>query len=106
MAGRGATKELPCKRVGTRPSAYCGSRWSPRSRFRPPCFCWGGWVTYNNAFAHADEELRARLDVLSEQANTVFESVALNFTSVDTIVGGMTDEQIQASDAEPARQTA
>ena len=69
-------------------------------------FCWGGWVTYNNAFAHADEELRARLDVLSEQANTVFESVALNFTSVDTLVDGMTDEQIQGIGAEPARQTA
>ena len=61
-------------------------------------FCWGGWVTYNNAFAHADEELRARLDVLSEQANTVFESVALNFTSVDTLVGGMNDEQIRAAE--------
>ena len=61
-------------------------------------FCWGGWVTYNNAFAHADEELRARLDILSEQANTVFESVALNFTSVDTLVGGMTDEQIRAAE--------
>ena len=60
--------------------------------------CWGGWITYNSAFAHADEELRARLDILSEQANTVFETVALNFTSVDTIVGGMTDEQIKASE--------
>ena len=59
--------------------------------------CWGGWITYNSAFAHADEELRARLDILSEQANAVFETVALNFTSVDTLVGGMTDEQIKAS---------
>jgi signal transduction histidine kinase len=63
-------------------------------------FCWGAWVTYNNAYAHADEELRSRLDVLSEQANTVFESVALNFTSVDTIVDGMTDAQIKASEPE------
>ena len=62
--------------------------------------CWGGWVTYNNAFAHADEELSARLDVLSEQANTVFESVALNLTSVDTIVGNMSDAQIRASEAD------
>jgi len=59
--------------------------------------CWGTWVTYNNAFAHADEQLSATMDVLAEQANTVFESVALTFTSVDTLVGAMSDDQISAS---------
>ena len=61
-------------------------------------FCWGAWVTYQSAFAHADEELRARLDVLAEQANTIFESVALTFTSVDTLVDAMPDDQIKASE--------
>ena len=60
--------------------------------------CWGAWVTYQSAYAHADEELKARLDVLSEQANTIFESVALTFTSVDTIVDAMPDEQIKSSE--------
>jgi signal transduction histidine kinase/CheY-like chemotaxis protein len=61
-------------------------------------FCYGAWVTYSNAFAHADEQLSATLDVLSEQANTVFESVALTFTSVDTLVDAMPDDQIKASE--------
>ena len=61
-------------------------------------FCYGAWVTYNNAFAHADEQLSATLDVLAEQANTVFESVALTFTSVDTLVDAMPDDQIKASE--------
>ncbi len=60
--------------------------------------CWGTWVTYNNAFAHADEQLSATMDVLAEQANTVFESVGLTFTSVDTLVGAMSDDQISASE--------
>ena len=61
-------------------------------------FCWGAWVTYNNAFAHADEQLSATLDILAGQANTVFESVALTFTSVDTLIGAMPDDQIKASE--------
>lgn len=60
--------------------------------------CWGAWVTYQSTFAHADEQLNATMDVLVEQANTVFESVALTFTGVDTILDGMTDEQIKASE--------
>jgi signal transduction histidine kinase/CheY-like chemotaxis protein len=61
-------------------------------------FCWGAWVTYNNAFAHADEQLSATLDILAGQANTVFESVALTFTSVDTLVDATPDDQIKASE--------
>ncbi len=61
-------------------------------------FGYAAWVTYNNAFAHADEQLSATLDVLSEQANTVFESVALTFTSIDTLVDAMPDDQIKASE--------
>ena len=61
-------------------------------------FCWGAWVTYNDAFAHADEELNARMDVLAEQANTVFESVKLTFTSVDTIIDAMPDDQLKSNE--------
>jgi signal transduction histidine kinase/CheY-like chemotaxis protein len=61
-------------------------------------FCWGAWVTYNNAFSHADEQINATMDVLAEQANTVFESVALTFTGTQTILDGMSDEQIRASE--------
>jgi len=62
-------------------------------------FCWGAWVTYNDAFAHADEELNARMDVLAEQARTVFESVRLTFTSVDTIIDAIPDDKIKADEA-------
>ena len=62
-------------------------------------FCWGASVTYNDAFNHADEELNARMDVLAEQARTVFESVRLTFTGVDAIVDAKTDDQIRASEA-------
>ena len=61
-------------------------------------FCWGAWVTYTDAFDHADEQLNASMDVLAEQANSVLEVVALTFTSVDTIVDAMTDDQIRASE--------
>jgi two-component system, NtrC family, sensor kinase len=61
-------------------------------------FCWGAWITYNDAFAHADEQLNAIMDVLAEQANTVFESVTLTFISVDAIVDAMPDDQIKASE--------
>jgi two-component system NtrC family sensor kinase len=60
--------------------------------------CWGTWVTYNGAFAHADERISAALDVLAEQANTVYESVALTFTSVDAVVDAMPDDAIKANE--------
>jgi signal transduction histidine kinase len=61
-------------------------------------FCWGAWVTYQDAFVRADEQLNARMDVLAEQANTVFDSVSLTFTSVDTLVDAMADDQIKTSE--------
>ena len=35
---------------------------------------------------------------MAGQANTVFESVVLTFTSVDTLIGAMPDDQIKASE--------
>jgi two-component system NtrC family sensor kinase len=61
-------------------------------------FSYASWVAYHNAFAHADEQLSAALDVISEHANKVFQSVDLTFSSVDAIIGDLSDEQIKASE--------
>ena len=60
-------------------------------------FCWGAWVTYQDTFREADDHLSARMDVLAEQARTVFETVSLTLTSADAIIDGMSDDQIKAS---------
>jgi signal transduction histidine kinase/CheY-like chemotaxis protein len=59
-------------------------------------FSYAGWVNYHNALAHADEQLTASLNILSEHASKVFQSVDLTFTSVDAILGDPPDEQIKA----------
>jgi two-component system NtrC family sensor kinase len=61
-------------------------------------FSYASWVTYQDAYAHADEQLLARLDTMVEQANRIFQSVNLTFTSVDAIVDGMNDEEIKESE--------
>jgi two-component system NtrC family sensor kinase len=60
-------------------------------------FSYASWIAYNNAFTHADEQLTTRLGIVSEHALKTFQTVDLTFTSVDAIVGGMTDDQIRAS---------
>src|SRR5262249_7382785 len=59
-------------------------------------FSYATWVNYHNALAHADEQLTASLNILSEHASKVFQSVDLTFTSVDALVGDPTDAQIKA----------
>jgi two-component system NtrC family sensor kinase len=61
-------------------------------------FSYASWVAYHSAFDHADEQLSAALDVISEHANKIFQSVDLTFTSVDAIIGDLSDEQIKASE--------
>jgi two-component system, NtrC family, sensor kinase len=61
-------------------------------------FTYAAWLTYRSTFAHADEQLSATMDIMSEHANKVFQSVDLTFSSVHAIVGDMTDEQIMASE--------
>jgi two-component system NtrC family sensor kinase len=63
-------------------------------------FSYAAWVTYKAAFVHADEQLSSTLDIMSEHANKVFQSVDLTFKAVNAIVGGMSDDEIRAS--EPA----
>src|SRR5262249_47935885 len=53
---------------------------------------------YRSAFDHADEELKASLNILSQHASGIFQSVELAFTAADAIIGDLTDEQIKASE--------
>ena len=61
-------------------------------------FLYAGWVNYREAIAHADEQLTTSLNILSEHASKVFQSVDLTFTSVDAILGNASDEQIKANE--------
>ena len=61
-------------------------------------FSYAAWLTYKSTFAHADEQLLANLDIMSEQGSKVFQSVDLTFTSVAAIIGGMTDDEIKAQE--------
>ena len=60
-------------------------------------FSYASWVNYRSALAHADEELNASLNILSQHASGVFQSVQLAFTAVDAILGHLTDDQIKTS---------
>ncbi|MFZ0065716.1 MAG: ATP-binding protein [Pseudolabrys sp.] len=59
-------------------------------------FSYASWINYRDTIAHADEQLTASLNVLSEHASKVFQSVDLAVTSVDAIAGDLSDEQIKA----------
>src|SRR6476646_5336726 len=59
-------------------------------------FSYASWISYQDTIAHADEQLTASLNILSEHASKVFQSVDLANTSVDAIVGDLSDEQIEA----------
>ena len=59
-------------------------------------FSYASWINYRDTIAHADEQLTASLNILSEHASKVFQSVDLAITSVDAIVGDLSDEQIEA----------
>ena len=61
-------------------------------------FSYAGWVNYRNARAHADEQLAATLDVISEHANKIFQSIDLALISVNVIAGNLPDEEIKASE--------
>ena len=61
-------------------------------------FSYASWINYQNALGRADDELAASLNILSQQASGIFQSVDLTFTAVDAILGDLTDEQIKSSD--------
>jgi len=59
-------------------------------------FSYASWINYQDSIAHADEQLTAALNILSEHASKVFQSIDLAVTSVDAIAGDLPDEQIKA----------
>ena len=61
-------------------------------------FSYATWTTYRGALAHADEQLATTLDIMSEQANKVFQSVDLSFAALKTVVGPLSDEEVKASE--------
>ena len=61
-------------------------------------FSYAAWTTYQSTLRHADEQLGANLDIISEQANKVFQSVDVAFASVRAIVGDMSDADIKAQE--------
>ena len=61
-------------------------------------FTYASGVAYRDAFVRADEQLEGRLDIISEYASRIFQSVDLTFTSVDTLVGDLSDDAIKASE--------
>jgi two-component system NtrC family sensor kinase len=61
-------------------------------------FSYAAWTTYRGAFERADEQLSASLDIISEQANKVLQSVDISFASIRAIVGNMSDEDIKAQE--------
>ncbi|HEX3162246.1 MAG TPA: ATP-binding protein [Pseudolabrys sp.] len=60
-------------------------------------FAYASWLNFQNAFARADEQLTSSLNILSEQASKVFQSVDLTFAGVDAVLGELSDDQIKAS---------
>jgi two-component system, NtrC family, sensor kinase len=63
-------------------------------------FCYASWVNYRAAFALADERIERALDIASEQALRVFQSISVTFDSVEQITRGRTDQTIKINEAE------
>jgi signal transduction histidine kinase len=61
-------------------------------------FSYAGWVNYWSLAAHTDEQLTASLNIVAVHANKIFQAVDLTFTSVDALIGDLSDEQIRASE--------
>ncbi|HXZ22746.1 MAG TPA: ATP-binding protein [Pseudolabrys sp.] len=61
-------------------------------------FSYVAWINYRTAFAQADEEIAASLNILSQHASGVFQSADLMFVAVNAVFGDLTDEQIKASE--------
>ena len=66
--------------------------------FPAAIFLYAGWVTYQTALGRADERLAAGLDVTTEHANKIFQSVDLVFAGVSSLVDNLTDDEIKAAE--------
>jgi two-component system NtrC family sensor kinase len=67
--------------------------------FPAAIFLYACWVTYTDAFERADERLVANLDVTTEHAKKILQSVDLAFAGINAAVAGLSDEDITASAA-------
>src|SRR5947209_2598119 len=63
-------------------------------------FCYVAWATWHSAFALADERIERSLDIASEQALRVFQSIGVTFDSVEQITRGRTSRTIRLNEAE------
>src|SRR4051812_25028796 len=63
-------------------------------------FGYVGWTTYHTAFALADERIERTLEIASEQALRVFQSISVTFDSVEQITRGRTGRTIKLNEAE------
>jgi signal transduction histidine kinase/CheY-like chemotaxis protein len=61
-------------------------------------FSYASWMTYRDVFDRADAQLLTTLDIMSEQANKVFQSVDLSFAALKAVVGSLSNEEIKASE--------
>ena len=61
-------------------------------------FSYASWVSYKSAVVHTDEQLGANLDIISEQANKIVQSIDLSFASLRAIVGDLSDDEIRAQE--------
>ncbi len=63
-------------------------------------FCYAAWVNYRAAFELADERIERGVDIASEQALRVFQSISVTFDSVEQITRGRTSRTIKLNEAE------
>jgi two-component system NtrC family sensor kinase len=63
-------------------------------------FIFASWLNYRHARAAADERIERSLDILSEHALKVFQTVERTIAEVDEITRGFSDDQIQQQEKE------
>ena len=63
-------------------------------------FCYASWTSYGGAYDLADERIERGLDIASEQALRVFQSINVVFDSVEQITRGRTNRSLRAGEAE------
>src|SRR5436305_5788709 len=59
-------------------------------------FVFASWVSYQHISALADERMARSLDVLQEQALKVFRTIDATLDTVEDLVAGLSNEQIDA----------
>jgi two-component system, NtrC family, sensor kinase len=63
-------------------------------------FCFGSWLSYRATDALANERIERSLDVMQEQALKAFQSMALALDTLDDLLAGRSDAEIQADEPE------